>query len=152
MNESGGLIILAMYIAGLSIDDAIRTFANLAKKAFTPQAVSIPFLSSTSCLSDIKKFVISYLADSLYPSEGLESRLKQVFGKKTTMFDCSYATRIGAKIVIPVTTIPDCSPCLFINYRREGKRPGKILHSRISTVSTQLTNSLSYNSASGRTQ
>jgi hypothetical protein len=106
-----------MYKAGLSVDDCIHTFEYLASRAFQPRRVSgIPFISF------IEKIIVSYLEDSLYPPEGLEAALKQVFGDTMTMFDSSYATTIGAKIAVTVTTAPNISPCLFRNYKKVGKR------------------------------
>ena len=106
-----------MFIAGLSVDDSIQYFEDLARKAFAPRRVSaIPVFSR------IQKILLSYLADSLYPPEGLETGLKEIFGETMSMFDCSYATAIGAKIALPVTTIADCSPCLFTNYQGPGIR------------------------------
>jgi hypothetical protein len=110
-------VILAMYKAGLSIDECVHTFEYLASRAFQPRRLSgIPFISF------IEKIIISYLEDSLYPPEGLEAALKQVFGDSMTMFDSSYATTIGTKIAVTVTTAPKSSPCLFRNYKRVGKR------------------------------
>jgi hypothetical protein len=106
-----------MFMAGLCADDSIRIFEDLARRAFKPRRVSgIPFIS------DIEKFIVSYLADSLYPPEGLEAALKQVFGDTMTMFNSTYAMNIGAKIAVTVTSIPDSSPCLFRNYKKVGNR------------------------------
>src|SRR5436305_15345165 len=107
-----------MSMAGLSTDDCIRAFEDLARKAFKPHTVSgIPFISA------IEKIIVSYFKDSLYPPEGLEDALKQVFGETMTMFNSSYAATIGAKIAVTVTTIPESSSCLFRNYKKVGKRP-----------------------------
>jgi hypothetical protein len=104
-------------MAGLSVDDSIHVFKDLARKAFEPRRVScIPIIS------DIEKIILSFLADSLYPPEGLEAGLKEIFGDTMTMFDCSYATAIGTKVAATVTTIPKGYPCLFRNYKKLGKR------------------------------
>ena len=106
-----------MYKAGLSVDDCICTFEYLANSAFQPRRVSgIPFISL------VEKTIVSYLEDGLYSPEGLEAALKLVFGDTMTMFDSSYATTIGAKIAVTVTTAPESSPCLFRNYKKVGKR------------------------------
>jgi hypothetical protein len=115
--ELGVLVNFALFMAGLSVDDSIHVFKALASKAFEPRRVSgIPVIS------DIEKIILSFLADSLYPSEGLEAGLKEVFGDTMTMFDCTYAAAIGAKVAATVTTIPGSHPCLFRNYKKLGKR------------------------------
>ena len=105
-----------MSMAGLSTDDCIRAFEDLARKAFKPHTVSgIPLISA------IEKIIVSYFKDSLYPPEGLEDALKQVFGETMTMFNSSYAATIGAKIAVTVTTIPESSSYLFRNYKKINK-------------------------------
>jgi hypothetical protein len=117
-----------MFVAGLSVDELIPVFEDLARRAFEPRGVSgIPVIS------DIEKVVSLLLADSLYPSEGLEAGLNQIFGDRMTMFDCSYATAIGTKIAATVTTVSKGDPCLFTNYRKAGKRRkdcGTLAHQR----------------------
>ena len=106
-----------MYKAGLSVDDCIHAFEYLASRAFQRRSVSgIPFISF------IEKIIVAYLEDGLYPPEGLEAALKQIFGDAMTMFDSSYATTIGTKIAVTVTTAPKSSPCVFRNYKKVGKR------------------------------
>jgi hypothetical protein len=106
-----------MYMAGLSVDDCIHAFEDLAREAFKPHKVSgIPFISA------IEKMIISYFEDSLYSPEGLEDALKQVFGDTMTMFSSTYAATIGTKIAVTATTIPGSSLCLFRNYKKVSKR------------------------------
>jgi hypothetical protein len=89
----------------------------LAKKAFKPWGVSqIPILSH------IQRLVVWYLADSLYSADNLEIALKETFTNDKSIFDCSYATTIGAKIGFPVTTVSETSSCIFTNYNGVGMR------------------------------
>lgn len=107
------------------MDDCAGSFQSLAKKAFKPRG-----LSQIPILSRIQKLLVSYLADSLYPADNLESALKETFGDDSSILDCSYATTIGAKIGLPVTTIPETSSCIFTNYNGVGTRTkdcGKLL-------------------------
>jgi hypothetical protein len=106
-----------MFINGWPVNDCGKAFERLAKVAFRPRRVScIPIISH------IQKFLISYLADGVYPTENIESALKEVFGSERSILDYSYATSIGAKIGLPVTTIRDTLPCIFTNYNGVGNR------------------------------
>ena len=106
-----------MFILGWPVTECAKTFEKLSKKAFKPRpSFCIPFLSR------IQELIISYFADSLYPSGDLENALKDVFGPTRSLLDCSYATTIGAKVGLPVTTVPDASPCIFTNYNGVGNR------------------------------
>ena len=62
-------------------------------------------MSRILVLLHILEFLVSYLADGLYPADNLESALKEVFGSDTSILDYSHATAIGAKVGILVTTI-----------------------------------------------
>jgi hypothetical protein len=107
---------LVMYKAGLSVDDSIHVFEELASMAFQPRR-----LSSIPVISCIEKIIVSYLEDGWYSPEGLEAALRQVFGETMTMFDISYAAAIGAKIAVTVTTTKN-TDCLFTNYKKLSKR------------------------------
>lgn len=75
------------------MDDYAGSFESLAKKTFKTRGLSlIPILSR------IQRFLVSYLADSLYPADNLEMALRETFGDDSSILDCSYATTIGAKI------------------------------------------------------
>lgn len=135
-------------MAGLSVDDCIQAFEDLARKAFKPHGVSgIPFVSA------IEKVIISYFEDSMYPPEGLENALKQVFGDTMTMFNSSYAATIGTKIAVTATTILESSPCLFRNYKKVGKRHkeyGTLAANVLSKQRTLLRNRIPHNRTTGR--
>ncbi|OQU97158.1 hypothetical protein CLAIMM_03134 [Cladophialophora immunda] len=122
--SSGGLIVLALFIMGWSVEDCANIFESFAKRAFRPRWVShIPVVSRIPVLSHILEFLVSYLADGLYPADNLEAALKAVFGGDMGILDNSYATAIGAKVGIPVTTVLETDPCLFTNYNGAGTRP-----------------------------
>ena len=124
MQFIGGLIILAMFINGWSVDDCANVFERLAKKAFKPRWFSrMPLLSQIPVFSHILVFIVTYLADGLYPPEDLEAALREVFGSKRSILDYSHATAIGAKVGLPVTTILETDSCLFTNYNGVGARP-----------------------------
>jgi hypothetical protein len=123
-NFLGGLIILAMFINGWSVDDCANAFESLARKAFKPRGFAqIPLLSRIPIVAHILEFLMSYLADGLYPADDLEAALKDVFGDNRSILDHSHATAIGAKVGLPVTTILETDPCIFTNYNGVGTRP-----------------------------
>jgi hypothetical protein len=80
-------------------------------------------MSRIPVLSHIVQFLVSYLADGLYPAHHLEGALKEVFGSEMGILDYSHATAIGAKVGIPVTTVLETDSCLFTNYNGTGPRP-----------------------------
>ncbi|KIV94149.1 hypothetical protein PV10_05287 [Exophiala mesophila] len=122
--SSGGLIVLALFIMGWPVEDCANIFESFAKRAFRPRWVShVPVVSRIPVLSHILGFLVSYLADGLYPADNLEAALKEVFGGDMGILDNSHATAIGAKVGIPVTTVLETDPCLFTNYNGAGPRP-----------------------------
>jgi hypothetical protein len=85
------LIVIALFIKGLSINKAKEVFKKLIKVAFKPRKVLyIPFIS---CIYKLTK---SYLANGLYLAENIEAILKAVFGKDKSILDYLYTTSIGA--------------------------------------------------------
>jgi hypothetical protein len=114
----GGLIVLAMFINGWSIDESTDTFEKLAKLAFQRRKVSnLPFLPR------IVELLISYLADGIYPPENIEAALKQVFGANRGILDFSHATTTGTRVGLPVATVDEKPSCrIFTNYNGVGER------------------------------
>lgn len=114
---SGGLIVLAMFINGWSIDDSTEAFEKLAKLAFQRRKVlNIPFLKRTL------EFLMAYFADGLYPPENIEAALKQVFGTKSVL-NYSHATSTGTLVGLPAATVHDKPSChIFTNYNGVGER------------------------------
>ncbi|KAH7111354.1 hypothetical protein B0J11DRAFT_598877 [Dendryphion nanum] len=114
----GGLIVLAMFINGWSIDDSTDTFEKLAKLAFQRRKVlNLPFLPR------ILELLISYLADGIYPPKNIEAALKQVFGANRGFLDYSHATTTGTRVGLPVATVDEKPSCrIFTNYNGVGER------------------------------
>lgn len=101
-------------------------FEELAQHAFVPRKVfKIPFLSG------IQKALLSYLCDSLYPAENIETPLKAVFGTEKSIIDCSHASLTGTKVGIPVATADERPSCkIFTNYngaQDQASATGKVL-------------------------
>jgi len=106
-----------MFINGWSIKESIINFEKLAKLAFKPRKVlNIPFLC---CIYKILK---TYLANSLYLAENIETALKEVFGINRSILDYSHVTSIGTRVGLPIATIRELSRCIFTNYNGVGSR------------------------------
>lgn len=115
---------LVLFINGWTVEDGANLFESVAKRAFRPRWIShIPVVSRIPVLSHILEFLVSYLADGLYPANSLETALKEVFGSDKGILDNSHATASGAKVGVPVTTVLETEPCLFTNYNGTGPRP-----------------------------
>ncbi|KAM3066494.1 hypothetical protein ACMFMG_011992 [Clarireedia jacksonii] len=114
--SSGGLIVMAMYLNGLSVTECMDIFETLSFKAFDRG-----FVSSNSIFSRLRELLISYFADSLYSADNLEEGLRSQFGDERSLMDHSAATRKGAKVGITVTGVPNAE-LLFTNYNGVGSR------------------------------
>lgn len=106
-----------MVMKGLSINDAIYIFRELAKDAFTPRQDPLP---GFPFLSELLQFLVSYFADGKYLSTRIEVAFKYIFSEHLTMFDCSHVSTTGAKIVVFVTSITRCRLFLYTNYQGKG--------------------------------
>lgn len=100
----GGLIVLGLYCNRWSIDECIDQFQRLSRTAFRPRRL-------TSCLP-LRGFLVSVLADSRYPSSGINTAVKEAFGEKR-LFDCSGN---GTKIAVTATRTKDSLTHILTNY------------------------------------
>jgi len=117
-SETGGIIVLALFVNGWSVDKCAESFEQLAKLAFQSRpSPRIPILSP------IANFLVSFFADGRYSPDNLEAALQDTFGHDRSILDCSRATAIGTRIGLPVTTIRDVSTYVFTNYNGVGARP-----------------------------
>lgn len=65
------------------------------------------------------KIVKWYVQDGRYRPDNLDSILQSLLGRLMTMQDCSYATRLGTKLLVLAATVlknPSCH--LFTNYNK----------------------------------
>jgi hypothetical protein len=106
----GGIIAFALGRKGLSIEDYIDLFEQLAKQAFELYVSSY-----------FRAILISLFTDSIYPARNLEGALQEVFGSNKSILDCSSAIAIGTKIGVIASTMK-LELFLFINYNRLGDR------------------------------
>lgn len=112
----GALIVLALFSNGWSIKKSTARFEKLAKLAFKRRSMlKLPLFSR------FQEGIVSWVRDSLYPATHIEDALLEAFGDKDIL-DCSYATKEGIKIGLPVATVEEESVCLFTNYNGIGDR------------------------------
>lgn len=117
---AGGIIVLALFVNGWSVDKCGERFEQLARLAFQPRpSPGIPIISH------IVDSLVSLFADGRYPADNLEAALQETFGRDRSILDCSRATATGARVGLPVTTIRDVSTCVFTNYNGVGKRSSR---------------------------
>jgi hypothetical protein len=57
---------------------------------------------------------------SLYSAQSLETAIEQTYGDRRRMLDPSYASSIGARILLPVARSPEPSIFVFTNYNGVG--------------------------------
>jgi len=103
--------VLGLHCNKWSIDECIDQFHKLSRTAFQPRRL-------TSCLL-LQGFLFSLLADSRYPSSGINAAVKQAYGEKL-LFDCSGN---GTKIAVTATRTKDSLTYLFTNYNGCEDRP-----------------------------
>ncbi|EXJ56219.1 uncharacterized protein A1O5_12675 [Cladophialophora psammophila CBS 110553] len=124
--SSGGLIVLAMFHNGWSIEKSSDAFERLAKLAFRRRkGLGIPFLSR------LRELLVSYFTDGLYAAKNIEAALKEAFGTEESILDYSHATSTGTRIGLPVATVHEKPSCrIFTNYNGVGAReqnPGQVI-------------------------
>lgn len=114
----GGLIILAMFHNGWSIDKSSDRFDKLAKLVFKGRkGLGIPYISH------LQQLMVSYFTDGLYEANNIEAALKEVFGAQESILDYSHATSSGTGIGLPVATVEGKPFCrIFTNYNGVGVR------------------------------
>ena len=105
----GGIIVLALFINGWSVDRCMQSFVRLALLTFKSRLISA-------------RRAYAFFVNSLYPAHNLEGILQDNFGRDRSILDYSMATAKGVRIGLPVTTVQDASPCIFTNYNGVGTR------------------------------
>lgn len=103
-----------MWNKGDSVEKCIDMILQLAESAFEEDNTGkIPLVSW------LTKMVKWYVRDGRYRPNNLESILQSLLGRSTTMLDCSYATELGAKLLVLVATVLRTPSCrLFTNYNK----------------------------------
>jgi hypothetical protein len=103
---------MGLFYKGWTVERCIQTYKSLATEAFKPRKrLNIPFLGR------IYELIITYLADSKYPSKAWEEVLADVFGRTETILDPSYATKLGTRLLLTATSMLG-RPTIFHNYSR----------------------------------
>ena len=66
--------------------------------------------------------LLALLNRPLYSADVLEQTLKEQYGEEETLLDASYASSIGARVILPAARSPVPSILLFTNYNASGVR------------------------------
>ncbi len=74
----------------------------------------------------VVSMLLSILNNALYPAAGIEKTIEDVYGKAAGMLDPSYATSIGARVLLPVAAMPEPSLLLFTNYNGVGNPDARV--------------------------
>lgn len=110
---------------GLSIDEVLHTFQDLAKRAFKGRAVS-----GVGFITAVQDLITSYICGR-YPAKDIDEPLCDIFGE-STMLDNAYLSSIGARAGFPIVDVnseKSTRTCLVTSYngvrtREANKRIG----------------------------
>lgn len=126
----GGIVALGVFKMGWKLEDAIRHFSHLSKKAFTKRrSLDIPAIS----------WLFEPFCTFRYQSDGINQALQSAFGKeflfgqpKMRAYEVS-----GDKVIIGVVSCLEGrnQPCLIANYNRNPKPNGNEKHESCFDVS-----------------
>ncbi|KAI9732137.1 MAG: hypothetical protein M1834_004233 [Cirrosporium novae-zelandiae] len=130
--SSGGLIVLGLFIQQWNISQCLRMFKALATSYFGKMRKS-----NHSLFGHIRQLIRCWLSDGFYDAEALEQALKESFGVKHRMFDCTHGTISGTKVAVTATSISDASLCLFSNYNGIGLREKNCGYKHIRPISPE---------------
>ncbi|KAK8912311.1 Phospholipase A I [Metarhizium anisopliae] len=109
--SAGGLNLIALYLKGWHPEVCTRKYEEMSKVIFRKGFLQhVPVLST----------VLAMWHKARYSSETLEQVIGETYGEKGMMLDPSYATSIGARIVLPAARSPTPSILLFTNYNGSG--------------------------------
>lgn len=99
--------LLALYLKGWRPSLCTRKYEEMATTIFSKGLLQvIPGLSSMLALWNTAR----------YSSDALEKVVEDQYGEKRGMLDPSYASSVGARVILPAARVPDPSIVLFTNY------------------------------------
>ncbi|EXU95695.1 patatin-like phospholipase family protein [Metarhizium robertsii] len=123
--SAGGLNLIALYLKGWHPEVCTRKYEEMSKVIFRKGFLQhVPVLST----------VLAMWNKARYSSETLEQVIGETYGEKGMMLDPSYATSIGARIVLPAARSPTPSILLFTNYNGSGdnaENKGRLLTDQV---------------------
>ncbi|KAK8912409.1 Calcium-independent phospholipase A2-gamma [Metarhizium anisopliae] len=109
--SAGGLNLIALYLKGWHPEVCTRKYEEMSKVIFRKGFLQhVPVLST----------VLAMWHKARYSSETLEQVIGETYGEKGMMLDPSYATSIGARVVLPAARSSTPSILLFTNYNGSG--------------------------------
>lgn len=116
-NNSGGLIILGLFLKHWNVTRCARVFDHLIKDFF-----STNISKASGLLTRLRHWLRCWLSDGCYDVTALESSLKKIFGDDRKVFDIDRYGVSGQKIAVTATTLSDASTYIFSNYNGMGTR------------------------------
>lgn len=117
--SSGGLIALSRFMLRMDNESCKGLFQTLAKKVFSP--------------SLRKRFLHSWISDSIYEVQPLETALKDHYTPTQRMFDAPTSGVSSGKVAVTASTIKDGDTFIFTNYN--GTAPHRVESGNLSSQS-----------------
>lgn len=109
--SAGGLNAISLFLMGWPTTKCTAMYETIAATIFQRSLWHrVPLVSA----------IAAVCGSSLYPAKLIEQAIADAYGKTARMLDSSYASCIGARILLPVATSPDPSLLLFTNYSDVG--------------------------------
>ena len=114
--SAGGLNAISMFLMGWATTKCTAMYETIAAAVFQRSPWHrVPFVSA----------IAAVCGSALYPAKLIEQAISDAYGSTARMLDSSYASSIGARVLLPVATSPDPSLLLFTNYNVESARTGE---------------------------
>lgn len=112
--SAGGLNLIALFLKGWQPSACTSKYEKMAHLIFRKGVLTrhMPWLSA----------VLALWTRALYPVDTLEQVFQQTYnadGGEMMMLDPSYASSIGARIILPVARSPEPRVLVFTNYNEE---------------------------------
>lgn len=102
---------------GWSIQKCIDLFPRLAKAAFQRRSfLGLPYLPKAL------ESLMTIFTDCLYPTNHVESALKEAYGSRQGLLEMPRALSFGTRVGIPVAAVRGPSLCLFTSYNGTAAR------------------------------
>ena len=111
------MVILALYVLGLRVEEADKLFTELAMRVFRGR---------DSLNTGLLAPLIS-LTHGHFPAVDIDECLTEIFGNRT-MLNHPYMTALGARIGFPVVDINTSETCLVTSYNGSAQDRGAGAH------------------------
>lgn len=109
--SAGGLNAISLFFMGWATKKCTAMYETIAASIFQRSLWHrVPLFSTIATLC----------GSALYPAKLIEQAIGEAYGTTAKMLDASYASSIGARVLLPVATSPDPKMLLFTNYGTVG--------------------------------